>query len=67
MQVKVKFHPQFFYQTDLNQMFSMNDDAFAGIVALMVTGLYFLTLDNCLLYMDVSHKPAIYLRVTLLV
>ena len=48
------------YQTELNQMFFMNDDA-SGIVVLILAGPHFLTLDNCLLYMDAPQKPVIYL------
>ena len=42
----------------------MNDGASAGIVALICADLNFFILDYCLLYMDASHKPAIYLRLT---
>ena len=33
-----------------------------GVVALMCTGPHFFTQDNCLLYVDAPHKPAIYLQ-----
>ena len=56
-----------YYQTDLNKMFFMNDDAPTGIVALMYAGPHFFTLDNCLLYMDAAHKLLNYLRFTHLV
>ena len=39
-----------YYQTDLNQMFFMNDEASTLIVTLMCEDLHFFTLDNCLLY-----------------
>ena len=38
-------------QTVMSQMFSMNDEAYAGIVALVCAGQHFFTIDNYLLYM----------------
>ena len=48
-------------------MFFRNDDATTEIVVFICAGPHFLILNICLLYMDASHKPAIYLRFTVLV
>ena len=50
--------------TDINQMFSMNDDACTELSLQYVQALFSMP---CLHYMDAPHKPAIYLRFTALV